>query len=302
MSKTEFSQSMHRYVGQNKFTLLKLVALVAFLLLLQFNQLVFLADWFKMSSLYLHNQSYLSSVQAVANTDILNFTELLAVTEIASSSTVGVSFFASFNVDIGNVLQSFASLLEQGIGVQLASLAALEILALLNDLSYWVSPLLFKLVLLTSILYYVAKLLLRSQSISSTLYHVGKVAVAMFLLAHIALPYSIHLSSLISQELTQEKRQNLSNLLQNTHNELVSHKQHKSFTAHAEDSLHYLKSMTRKHITHKVSTVSKHVFTSIALNVFDLLIMPILLLVLLYKGCMRIIPVNEIYRDAKSAL
>ncbi|MBJ7536463.1 hypothetical protein [Marinomonas transparens] len=302
MAEHGFFKHIQHYLDSNKTILIKLVLLVAFVLLLHFNQLAFVAEWLNMASLYHHNQSYLSNVRVLATTDILNFTELLAATEIARSSTVGVSFFASFNVDIGNMLHSFAMLLEKGVGVQIVSLAAIEILALLDTLAYWVSPFLFKLTILTSILYYLTHLLLMPKSISSKAHYVGKVMVVLFLLGHIALPYSIHLSSLVSQALTQEKRHSISSSLQQTHDELTSTKKSSSFKDHAESSLHYLKSISRKHVTHKVSMVSKHVFTSIALNIFDLLIMPGLLLFLLYKACIKIIPMNKLYSEVEGVI
>jgi hypothetical protein len=302
VSKLVFSQEIQRYCDRNKITLVKLVALVLFILLLHFNQLAFIAEWLNMASLYHHNQSYLSKAQALATTDILNFTELLAATEVARSSTVGVSFFASFNVDIGNILHSFSIVIEKGVGVQLASLAAIEVLMLLDGLAYWVSPFLFKLVILVSILYYLTQLLLMPKVISLKMHRAGEVMIVLFLLSHIALPYSIHLSSLVGQALTQEKRSSISSTLQYTHDELTISKKSTSFKNQAESSLHLLKSISRKHIVHKVSMISKHVFTSIALNVFDLLIMPGLLLFLLYKACLNILPINKPYPEVNGAV
>ncbi|MFT4764311.1 MAG: hypothetical protein ACI9OH_001405 [Oleispira sp.] len=302
MSKIVFSQQIQLYYDRNKITLIKLAGLVMFILLLHFNYFAFITEWLNVASLYHHNQNYLSEAHVLATTDIVNFTELLAVTEVTRSSTVGVSFFASFNVDIGNVLHSFSIILEKGIDVQLVSLAAIEVLMLLDTLAYWVSPFLLKLVILTSIIYYLTHLILMPKNISLKIYQVGKVMAVLFLLGHIALPYSIHLSSLVSQVLTQEKKSSISSALQHTHDELTISKQNTNFKDHAESSLHYLKSISRKHITHKVSTVSKHVFTSIALNIFDLLIMPGLLLFLLYKACISILPINNIYSDVDSVI
>lgn len=302
VSKLVFHQHMQLYVERNKPIFIKLVLLVLFFLLLQFNQLEFIADWLDMTSLYHHNQSYLTKIQVLATTDMVNFTELLSVTEIARSSTVGISFFASFNVDIGNVLHSFSIILEKGVEVQLTSLAAIEILMLLDDFAYWVGPFLFKLMILASIIYYLTQLVFMPKSISLKVYRVGEMMIVLFLLGHIALPYSIHISSLVSQVLTQEKRNNISSALQHTHDELTIIKKNASFKDHAESSLQYLKSISRKNITHKVSSVSKHVFTSIALNVFDLLIMPGLLLFILYKACLRLIPINKIYSDVDGVI
>ena len=281
------------YSARNKATIIKLSLLVLFALLLHFKHLDFVTEWLNTASLHHQNQAYLDKAHELATTDITHFTELLAVTEVARSSEVGVSFFASFNVDVGNILHSFSTLLEKGIEVLLASLSAIEVLALLDNLANWLSPFLFKVAILTTILYYVTKLLLKPKSISTKTLQFCQLAVGLFLLAHIALPYSIHLSSLVSQELTQTKRQDISLSLKHTHHEFASTKKRSSLKDNAETSLHHLKTMPRKHITHKVSNLSKHIFTSIALNVFDLLIMPVLLLLLLNKFCMKIISIQQ---------
>lgn len=283
-------------MNTNQTTLLKLIVLISFGLLLHFNYLTFFVEWLNMSSLHHHNQNYLGKVSDLATTDIINFSELLAVTEVARSSEVGISFFASFNVDIGNILHSFSTFLEKGIEVQLASLAAIEVLTLLDILAHWLSPLLFKLAILTTSLYYIAGLVFMPKSILLKLHYVGRFTIGVFLLAHVALPYSIHLSSLVSQELTQAKKQTISLSLQHTHAELTSVKKGVSLKDSAEESLHNLKSMPRKHITQKVTNVSKHVFMSIALNIFDLLIMPILLFLLLNSICIRLIPMQKVFQ------
>jgi len=242
-----------------------------------------------MVALHQQNQTYLNSARALATTDILLFSELLAVTEVARSSDVGVSFFASFNVDVGNILFSFSSLLEQGIDILLASLSAIEFLVLSDDFAGWVSPFLFEVVIISAIAFYISKLLLVPEKISTKMQSFYKLTASLFLFTYIALPYSIHLSSFVSHELTQNKRQGISTSLKNTHGELVVSKKGNDLKDNAEASLHHLKKMPRKHITHKVSNLSKHIFTSVALNIFDLLIMPLLLLFLLNKFCLKIV-------------
>ena len=288
------------YVNKNQTPLMKLTMLVSFGLLLHFNYLAFFADWLNMAALHNQNQDYLSKVSELTAIDIIYFSELLAVTEVARSSQIGVSFFASFNVDVGNILHSFSMLLEKGIEVQLASLAAIEVLTLLDTLAHWLSPLLFKLAILTTIFYYMASLTFIPKSILLKLRHIGQLAVVVFLLAHVALPYSIHLSSLVSKELTQVKKQTISLSLLHTHAELTSAKKSTSLKDNAEKSLHNLKSMPRKHITQKVANVSKHVFMSIALNLFDFLVMPILLFLLLNATFMKLMSIKKISSNKKS--
>lgn len=277
------------YLTSNKITIAKLSLLIIFALLLHFKHLNFIAEKLNMAALHQQNQTYLDSARALATTDILHLSELLAVTEVARSSDVGVSFFASFNVDVGNILFSFSSLLEQGIDVLLASLSAIEFLALLDSFASWSSPFLFKVVIISAVAFYTSKLLLVPKKALTKTHSFYKLSASIFLFAYIALPYSIHLSSFVSHELTQNKRQDISTSLKNTHGELVISKKGNDLKDNAEASLHHLKKMPRKHITHKVSNLSTHIFTSISLNIFDLLVMPLLLLFLLNKFCLKMV-------------
>jgi len=286
------------YLAGNKDTIIKLSLLILFVLLVHFKHLTFVTEWLNTASLHHQNQAYLDKARALATTDIVHLSELLAVTEVARSSDVGVSFFASFNVDVGNLLYSFSTLLEEAIGVMLASLSAIEFLVLVDEFANWLSPFLFELVILTAIIFYATKLLLKPENVSTRTLAFCKLATSLFLLAHIALPYSIHLSPLVSQELTESKRQDISLSLKHTHNELTSTKKSTDLKDNAEASLQHLKTMPRKHITQKVSNLSKHIFTSIAINVFDLLIMPLLLLLLLNKLCIKIISIQKNNQEA----
>jgi hypothetical protein len=286
------SKQSSEHFYENTINAIKLCILILFALLFHYNQLSFITEWLSSGSLHLKNQAYLDSARALAATDLAYIGELSAVTEVARSSEVGVSFFASFNVEVGNLLHTLANILDRGMAVLLASLAAIELLVLADDIAHWLSPVLFEVNVYLAIGFYLAKILGLSNILVDKIMHFGQLSLGLFLIAHLALPYGIHLSAVVGQELSQSKRQDIAQTLKDTHHELVPINKRQDLKTHAESSLQHLKVLHKKHLNHKISNLSKYLFSSVALNIFDLLLMPVLLLWLLSRLLINLIVVN----------
>jgi len=292
------TKQFSEYFYSNTSTVVKLSILILFALLFHYNQLTFLAEWLSSASLHLKNQAYLDSARLLAATDLAYMGELSAVTEVARSSQLGVSFFASFNVEVGNLLHAFTNILDRGIAVLLASLSAIEFLVLVDDIAHWLSPVLFEVTIILAIGFYLAKLLSLSNILIVKIMQLAQLSLGLFLIAHLALPYSIHLSAVVGQELSQSKRQVIAQTLKYTHDDMVVRNKRQDLKESAESSLRNLKKTHQQHLNHKVSNLSKYLFRSIALNVFDLFFMPTFLLFLLCRIFRKLIAVE--LRLAKS--
>ncbi|MFC3033339.1 hypothetical protein ACFOEE_12485 [Pseudoalteromonas fenneropenaei] len=246
----------------------------------------FCAEWrasLSTPALHQQNQLYLQNLATQATTDLVLLGEMNAMLQVAQSSQVGVSFFVDFTVDIGKVLAALSHLLEKALEVVTSSSVAIALLQLLDNAASWLAPKLFVisyvLVLGFGILFIFAKSLLLTQLWKKLMLFV----VGLFVTCHLLLPYSIHLTSWLGHELTSSTRAQHHQALHDMHQQLLITAPSKDLKDRAENSLHWLEKASAKHSHDHARTLWQYVLHFATVNIFELILMPGLLLLLLYR-------------------
>ena len=272
----------------NRRNLIILVLLIASLGLINSPQVAPIADWFTQDQIYQQNQQYLAQLKHDAQQDFSRLAALTGLLDVAQSSQIGLSFFAEFNVDVGNALAAFTRLVERGAEIAMASTTAIVLLGLLSDMAEAIAPLALQAALVAAIAWYALRVFHGTEHHQQLARQLTGLTFFIYLLLHMALPYSLHLSAGISQQITAEFRQNNSHSLQQIHLHIMGDNNKQDLKEKAEKSVDKLKKMSSVHINQKVEALSSYVIKNLALTLFDLLLMPALLLLLLFRAGMLI--------------
>ena len=264
--------------------LIILVLLIGALVLSNSQQFSPVTEWFTQDQLYQQNQHYLGQLKSDAQQDFNRLAALTGLLDVAQSSQIGLYFFAEFNVDVGNALAAFTSLVERGAEIAMASTTALILISLLSDMAETVSPMALQLSLIAAIIWFAMRLLHATEKHQQLARQLTGLTFFIYLLLHLALPYSLHLSAGISQQITADFRQDNSQSLSQIHLHIMGNNNKQDLKQKAELSVDKLKKMSSAHINQKVESLSSYVIKSLALTLFDLLLMPGLILLMLFRA------------------
>lgn len=253
------------------------------LILIHNHQLQGITSWFSHNVIHQHNQAFLTHLKKMANSDFQRLATLSSILEVARSSQIGISFIADLNIDIGDILSAFTQLVEKATELTLASVTVIMLLQLIANVAEIISPWLLQLSLFAVMLMFVYRIFFPLRNMPIFLIKGSFLLFTLFLVFHLIYPYSLHISSAISHQLTSELRQHNSESLKYVHDHIVGEEHKKDLKENAEYSVKQLRKISASHIHHKIETLSRYITVHLAIMLFDLIVMPLLLLYLLYR-------------------
>ncbi|OHU85055.1 MULTISPECIES: hypothetical protein [Pseudoalteromonas] len=199
--------SFHQEAKQQRYRIFALLSCILFAWLLiaivqgHFENSALVED---NKQLYQSNLQYLQLVEQQIMKDLADVNALNAALNVAKSSQFGISFIVDFNVQIGSLLADFSSLLEKSSHYLFWSLALVGAIQALTFLAEQLSPWLLQVGLLYSIVW-AALCVIKPQLVyRPSLQWLGKAFALVFVLCHIVIPYSIHVSAKSSQIVASE--------------------------------------------------------------------------------------------------
>lgn len=246
------------------------------------------AQWFNQDALYHTNISYLKSLEAKLIGDFGGLLLLSAIVDVASSSQFGISFIFDVNVQVGELMNNLSEILDKGQEFVLYGIAAIGLLEGLSVISDYASPYLFEGLILaivgslfTALFYFP---ILHSVLLKKAI----KLLTMLFLLSHIIIPYSIHISSGITHVIDDlmgfgENHHYFSELT----NEFGGHQTlegSSDLKEHGKSGVHFLHKASASKLHHKVQRSSHTVMQSAAHLILTLIIVPLGLVLMIYLG------------------
>lgn len=183
------------WLTAQRYLLLIVGVLFVWLLGLNLGWFSGVSEAFNQHDLVAANASYLAYLETKLLADYSAMLGLSALVDVAASSQFGVDFIVDVNVQVGELLNNLSQVLEQGKSYLLWAMAAVGALEIIALLSKYIAPVLFH-ALLWALFIWLFAGLFRHQVLHSVLARQGiRTLLVLFLVSHIALPYSIHLSA-----------------------------------------------------------------------------------------------------------
>lgn len=159
------------------------------------------------------NSAFLHGARQEAMTDMLLLAELDAVVSVVRTIDVGVSLGVSANVEIGEGLSSLAQVLRAGIAAALFGIGFYDATAMAASVAQAAEPWALKLVALFGLIHAGAVLLMRAGMLRRGSRATFELAVLVFLVLRLALPYGIAgtaaVSGVVRQEIVGDARDTL---------------------------------------------------------------------------------------------
>lgn len=119
---------------------------------------------------------------------------------------------------------------------------------------------------------------------------------ALKVIAHLLLPYSLHFSGVISEHLNHTARGTHHNNLAVSHQLIVSSTKDSHLKSQAESSIHHLKSLSKKQVHSHTQNMLSYVMWLTVQTFFNLVLMPCVLLLSFYFMARNLMPRPEKWR------
>lgn len=241
------------------------------------------------------NQQYLKNVENNGLDDLFLLAEISSVLNVIETSEVGVSLIANFEVTLGSLLKDLNDGLSKAMQINTGALVAVQVMIMLSQFAHFLSPFLLWLCILAFVIFLAGKQLNKIQWINlqtvNILHMFARRSAILFLIAHILIPYSIHASSLIANQINAISQASTQEQLSNLHGSLKTINVEEKLKSRAESSVGQLKSMRPNDIHKHTENLMTYIFWTLALMLFNLFIMPILILYSLFVILRAMIPV-----------
>ena len=254
------------------------------------------------STIAIENHSYLKQAEQEAVSDLLKISEISAALDVVSSSQVGISFIAEFNVTLGHALNELNRGIKRSLEVNMLSAAAIKVIAIIARASEHSHQLLISLCLWSWLFYFVLDIASEHVKVPVSAVRQARVLsgriLILFITFYLLLPYSIHFSALVSQQLHAKIKEDNRTKLDSLHGSLVvkddkKDSSKKSFKAKAKSSINHLSTTQAKSIHQKVESLFGYLLISLTITLFDLVIMPIVILYGLYRICRQVLVIDD---------
>ncbi|CAH9063958.1 hypothetical protein PSECIP111951_03145 [Pseudoalteromonas holothuriae] len=241
--------------------------------------------------LYQSNQHYLAQVEQQILKDLADVNVLNAALNVAKSSQFGISFIVDFNVEIGSLLTDLSNLLEKSSHYLFWSMALVGAIQAFTFLAEQLSPWVFQAMLLYVsgwAFLCVCQPKLRHRP---SLQWLAKAVVTIFVICHLIIPYSIHVSAqtshLVAAELGHKADLSyFSDVAQEMHTGLSS----TDLKAHAKHGVKVLHKALAIKLSDKVLKGNSVVTHNLAHKFIAFVLLPLLfawLLYLLIRRCLQ---------------
>ncbi|NOU50462.1 hypothetical protein HG263_07885 [Pseudoalteromonas sp. JBTF-M23] len=154
--------------------------------------------------LYQANEHYLQQVEQQILKDLADVNVLNAALNVAKTSQFGISFIVDFNVEIGSLLSDLSTLLEKTSHYLFWSLALVGAIQAFTFLAEQLSPWLFQAMLLYASVWALLCVFEPKLRHRPSLQWLAKAFAMVFVLCHMIIPYSIHVSAQTSTLVASE--------------------------------------------------------------------------------------------------
>ncbi|TDF41458.1 hypothetical protein EYS14_00950 [Alteromonadaceae bacterium M269] len=257
---------------------------------------------FDSSTIATENHNYLKQAEREAIDDLLKISEVSAALDVVSSSQVGISFIAEFNVTLGHALNELNRGVKRAMEVNMLSAAAIKVIGIIARAGEHTHQILISLCLWSWLFYFVLDIASEHVKVPASVVRQVRVlsgrVLILFVTFYLLLPYSIHFSALVSQQLHAKIKEDNRTKLDNLHSSLVIADDKKdsskdSFKAKAKSSINHLSKTQAKGIHKKVQSLFSYLLISLTITLFDLVIMPIVILYGLYRICRQVLIVDD---------
>lgn len=273
---------------ENRLRLIAAAILIGLFLVLQSDTIHSFGASLTGHELERQNIAYLKHAEHQARNTFIKLSEIFALLKVIESSQVGISFVIHTDVTIGNAIASFTNLVGRAIVVSLAAAASSASLKELVVLIEVLNPLLFKAALLLSGIYLILASISRKNLLTSASRGLCEIAIIMFLTTYFIIPYSVHATGWISQQIIAEVKQKTHTKLDNLHKTIAPHQGDKStHDKRAHQALHRFDHFVVD-IKHKVESMSLIFVQQISTMLIEGILLPLGLILVLFYSLKRI--------------
>ncbi|BBN83859.1 hypothetical protein PA25_38440 [Pseudoalteromonas sp. A25] len=241
--------------------------------------------------LYQSNQYYLQQVEHQIINELADVNALNAALNVAKSSQFGISFIVDFNVEIGSLLTDLSNLLEKSSHYLFWSLTLVGLIQAFTFLAEQLSPWLFQALLLYMSIWSFLCVLQPKLWCRPSLQWLAKAFAIVFVLCHMIIPYSIHVSAktsyLVASELGHKADIGyFKNVTQELHAELSSN----DLKEHAKHGVKVLHKALAVKLSDKVLRGNSVVTHNLAHKFIAFVLLPLLfagVMFMLMKRCLK---------------
>jgi len=274
-----------QYLINNKFPLAIAALLLALLLFSISPASDPVGKFFAHQSILNENAQYLKASAKQSEENVLKLAEIFALLETIQSTQIGISLIVKLQIEVGQAVAAFSNIVEQGIVVSTLSSAAAYTLLALDKIASFLSPWLFKLALLLVSIFLVCYSFSRKQYITGFSLLAAELAVILFLVAHLIIPYTIHINGWLATEVTSELTKNSQTKMTDLHAYVVDANGKKSLRKRAEHATKVLERVVID-IGKKIEIATSYAIRHIVSSIIEALIMPLVIFLALF-GFMR---------------
>jgi len=232
-------------------------------------------------TLFQSNQAYLIELEQESSTFFLSLSGVNALIETIQSSSVGFDFVINTQINIGHQLNTLSQLTELGVkasGMAVLSANALHFAMVLGQkIATSVLPILLLSLMAFSFSAWCGIFVLRR-----VFFYLMKVSLLIWVLCHLVLPYTIHLSSVVSQTLAQSYLQDSKDYFQSIHHEYGQTQPPQSTDKQAHHLAKKMEKLLVK-VEHKISNLLRHVVRYFTIMLITCVLLPVLVAWLLYR-------------------
>lgn len=173
------------------------------------------------TALVASNSAFLHSARQEAMTDMLLLAELDAVVSVVRTIDVGVSLGVSANVEVGQALSSLAQVLRSGIAAALFGVGFYEATTMAAAVATEAEPWALKLVAFFGLVHIGALVLARASVLRRVTRAAFELALLLFLVLRLALPYGIATTAALSGAVQHDLIGDARDTLQQMHADLA---------------------------------------------------------------------------------
>ena len=221
------------------------------------------------------NTEYLDHIEKESRQEMIKLSEIAAFLDVIESGQVGISFIADVQVTIGKALSKISSMIEKSIQAMLVSAISTELLKLITWLADHLSGIVLK---IFSIIFFVWCVLRLLPDYFIHARHIGRWLTETFLMVFLALylviPYSVHVTSIISTDFVEALKGEHSENLDNLHSSIDTVSSDASIKTRAEHAIKEFEEAVLD-VSAKIDNLAKFFIARLAIAVVETLILPI---------------------------
>lgn len=245
-------------------------------------------------ALHHSNTEYLTKLEGQLGKELGYLLTLQTLVDVAASSQIGVSFILDINVEVGRILSQLSDLLEKGNEAVLLSIAGIGLLQAILALSEFLSPWFLHEFLICLTVWCGLAWFDRSVLNNELSHKLLRCLFSLFLMSHMIIPYSVHLSEGLSHKVDNYFSAKPSyEYFSHMSNELSGATHKGDLKDHAKSSIQFLHKASATKLHQKAQRGSYVVMQFIVKMLLTLVVIPFTLLFGLYFFFCRVFPFHH---------